>query len=150
MTRKELQDIAKDTEPMSSSPRMPTNPDGSIDYKRAYHKLARESLPKRKKKIEKLRAERDRMATLALEVIDEAGGFYPERLEPAVREAEKFDRTKSPDFTPKRSGDTWPVRDMLRKLADAADHLLLDHDCDAHGYEQVSTCVIKAREYLEE
>jgi hypothetical protein len=29
----------------------------------------------------------------------------------------------------------WPVHDLLRVLADAADHLLHDHDCDTHGWE---------------
>ena len=31
----------------------------------------------------------------------------------------------------------WPLADVLDKLAAAADHLLRDHDCDAHGYEGI-------------
>ena len=31
----------------------------------------------------------------------------------------------------------WPLLEVLRRLSDAADHLLRDHDCDAHGYEGV-------------
>lgn len=42
---------------------------------------------------------------------------------------------------------TWPLIDVLEKLAQAADHLLKDHDCDQHGYEEVEVCVAKAREY---
>ena len=41
----------------------------------------------------------------------------------------------------------WPVADVLRRLADAADHLLSDHDCDAHGWEGVGIARDKAREY---
>jgi hypothetical protein len=37
-----------------------------------------------------------------------------------------------------RVGTPWPLRDVLKKLADAADHLLSNHDCDLHGYEEVS------------
>jgi hypothetical protein len=31
----------------------------------------------------------------------------------------------------------WPLRDVLARLADAADHLLNDHDCDTHGHEEI-------------
>jgi hypothetical protein len=31
----------------------------------------------------------------------------------------------------------WPLGDVLTRLADAADHLLGDHGCDSHGYEEV-------------
>ena len=36
----------------------------------------------------------------------------------------------------------WTLRDVLHKLADAADHLLHHHDCDCHGYEEI----VEARE----
>jgi hypothetical protein len=39
-------------------------------------------------------------------------------------------------------GGAWPVHECLRVLADAADHLLLDHNCDDTGYE----CVMQARD----
>jgi hypothetical protein len=35
------------------------------------------------------------------------------------------------------SDGPWPLRDVLVKLADAADHLLNNHDCDGHGYEEI-------------
>lgn len=41
----------------------------------------------------------------------------------------------------------WPLSDVLTRLADAADHLLRDHDCDAHGWEGVTVARDKAREY---
>ncbi len=42
-------------------------------------------------------------------------------------------------------GEPWSVPDTLAKLADAADHLLKDHDCDAHGYEGVAAARDAAR-----
>ena len=32
----------------------------------------------------------------------------------------------------------WTVVDVLKKLADAADHLLHHHDCDCHGHEEIA------------
>ena len=31
----------------------------------------------------------------------------------------------------------WTVPDVLKKLADAADHLLQEHNCDCHGHEEI-------------
>jgi hypothetical protein len=31
----------------------------------------------------------------------------------------------------------WPLRDAVAKLVGAVDHLLTDHLCDGHGYEEV-------------
>ncbi len=31
----------------------------------------------------------------------------------------------------------WTVTDVLKRLADAADHLLLHHDCDCQGHEEI-------------
>lgn len=42
----------------------------------------------------------------------------------------------------------WPADDVLHMLANAADHLLGDHDCDAHGYEELLVCVERARELV--
>jgi hypothetical protein len=39
----------------------------------------------------------------------------------------------------------WPTKDVLARLADAADHLLRDHGCDAHGYEGVGAARDQAR-----
>lgn len=46
-------------------------------------------------------------------------------------------------------GDTpWPLDDVLERLADAAEHLLDAHSCDAHGYEKVQHAAKAAREYV--
>lgn len=39
----------------------------------------------------------------------------------------------------------WPATEILRRLADAADHLLGVHACDAHGYEGVTIARDEAR-----
>jgi hypothetical protein len=44
----------------------------------------------------------------------------------------------------------WSVIDTLRRLADAAEHLLDVHGCDAHGYEEVSGSVARARDYAQD
>lgn len=40
----------------------------------------------------------------------------------------------------------WPLVAVLRRLADAADHLLRVHDCDAQGWEGIGVARDKARE----
>lgn len=42
-------------------------------------------------------------------------------------------------------GTPWPVQDVLRRLADAADHLLRAHGCDVHGYEGITIAAQEAR-----
>lgn len=42
----------------------------------------------------------------------------------------------------------WPVREILRVLSNAADHLLLDHDCDADGHEEIALARDEARRIL--
>ncbi len=42
--------------------------------------------------------------------------------------------------------EPWPLRDVLTKLADAADILLRDHDYDGHGHEEIAVCRDRARE----
>lgn len=39
----------------------------------------------------------------------------------------------------------WPLHSVLKRLADAAEHLLHDHDCDNHGWEGVGYAVEAAR-----
>jgi hypothetical protein len=41
------------------------------------------------------------------------------------------------DLRRRMNGQPWSLRDVLARLADAADHLLDAHCCDAHGYEGV-------------
>jgi hypothetical protein len=45
-------------------------------------------------------------------------------------------------------GEPWPLRDVLVRLADAAEHLLRDHDCDTHGYEGIKEATQAARRIL--
>jgi hypothetical protein len=42
----------------------------------------------------------------------------------------------------------WPLFSVLKKLADAADHLLNEHSCDAHGYEEVGAARDSARRII--
>jgi hypothetical protein len=42
----------------------------------------------------------------------------------------------------------WPVDVVLAQLADAADHLLRAHDCDAQGHEGVRYAVVAARQHV--
>lgn len=44
----------------------------------------------------------------------------------------------------------YPLADVLTRLADAADHLLKAHDCDAHGYEGVGYARDAARRMAKE
>jgi hypothetical protein len=43
----------------------------------------------------------------------------------------------------------WPLYDVVAKLIEATEHLLNDHSCDRHGYEEFRTAVIKGKEYLD-
>lgn len=42
----------------------------------------------------------------------------------------------------------WTLKDILLKLTDATDHLLMDHGCDAHGYEEVNGAQREAKKLL--
>jgi len=41
----------------------------------------------------------------------------------------------------------WPLSEVLTRLADAADHLLRDHDCDTYGWEGITVARDAARRY---
>ncbi len=43
----------------------------------------------------------------------------------------------------------WPLRDVIAKLADAADHLMNHHCCDTDGWEEICTARDRARAFLE-
>jgi len=47
-----------------------------------------------------------------------------------------------------RLGFPWPLRDIVRSLANATEHLLNDHDCDAEGHEERRWNVRRARGWL--
>jgi hypothetical protein len=42
----------------------------------------------------------------------------------------------------------WSLTDVLTRLADAADHLLRDHNCDTHGWECIGLARDRAREIV--
>jgi hypothetical protein len=46
------------------------------------------------------------------------------------------------------TGEAWPLVDVLRKLAFAAEHLGVWHDCDHHGYEEIIAAKDAAYRYL--
>jgi len=41
--------------------------------------------------------------------------------------------------------EPWAALDVLRRLAVAGEHLLYEHDCDAHGYKAIGDCCLRAR-----
>jgi hypothetical protein len=49
-----------------------------------------------------------------------------------------------------RLGNEWSLPATLARLAGAANHLLRDHDCDAHGYEGVTSALRAAEAWLNE
>lgn len=42
----------------------------------------------------------------------------------------------------------WPPVDVVRKLVEATEHLLQDHSCDTHGYEEMNCAVEEAKKWL--
>ena len=63
---------------------------------------------------------------------------YLKALEAAAARLSQIEALDSP----------YPLRDILQILADAADHLLGDHSCDAHGYEGVGMARDHARRLI--
>lgn len=47
-----------------------------------------------------------------------------------------------------RMNAAWPLPEVVRKLVQAADHLLGHHSCDLHGYEEVQRAAAEARDWL--
>lgn len=43
---------------------------------------------------------------------------------------------------------SWPIHDVLWRLADAADHLLHHHNCDALGHEGIARARDAARDFV--
>lgn len=54
------------------------------------------------------------------------------------------------DPLPTRADSSWSTRAALRKLVQAGRHLLDDHQCDAHGYEEVRSAIKAAEAALSE
>ena len=70
----------------------PTAKEKRVDFSMEHYQMLRNTtVPKRTKEIKKLREARDRMALLALALIDEAGG-YPPNMEADVKQAEIYER----------------------------------------------------------
>jgi hypothetical protein len=73
-------------------------------------------------------------------------------------EGEHYVPASELEAAPKRVGELesiigndapWPLRDALMRLADGADHLLNDHSCDQHGYEELCQARDSARKIVE-
>lgn len=46
--------------------------------------------------------------------------------------------------------DTWPLTNVLAELAGWAQHFMTVHDCDCHGYEELSFLIPAARQHAAE
>jgi hypothetical protein len=83
----------------------------------------------------------ERAANLLDDAICEFGVENPAYISEAAQVLhDLLHRTTKPErvnVPPSEGLDTpWPLRDVLTKLIDATEHLLDDHDCDAHGHEE--------------
>lgn len=47
-------------------------------------------------------------------------------------------------------GEHWPLKDVLRKLVEWSEHLLNNHNCDCHGYEELQAAISAGKKYLEQ
>jgi hypothetical protein len=81
--------------------------------------------------------------TLVDEIIAAQRAAKAEAYSRADRLTEAFGKLRSA----MGHGQPWSVPATLRRLAEAAEHLLDAHGCDAHGYEEVSGSVQRARDY---
>lgn len=64
---------------------------------------------------------------------DERGALMVEAIRQRDRLAAALDAVLGQDRT-------WPARDVVVGLAKSVDHLLRDHDCDTHGWEETQRC----------
>ncbi len=64
---------------------------------------------------------------------------------------ERFVQECSPEAiaTADLNASPWPLPAIVWRLANAVDHLLHDHDCDAHGHEGVLYAMQAARSWLD-
>lgn len=64
-------------------------------------------------------------------------------------EGEPYERRPSEaTATADLNASSWPLHMVIWRLANAVDHLLHDHDCDAHGHEGVLYALQAARAWL--
>lgn len=112
--------------------------------------------------VERLRGERDELADecdRAKAIFDRGGrdglripdeiplhekvtGLYAERNDARADAAALRERLTRIE----RFDTPWPLRCVLERLIGAAEHLLRDHDCDAHGWEVVQPACAAAEE----
>jgi len=83
------------------------------------------------------------------------GDAYPQNGWPGVNAAlakyEAWRRAVETKAAPRdfmRLSTPWPLPDVLEKLLEATEHLLKDHDCDAHGHELFRRAVKVGRDIL--
>ena len=67
--------------------------------------------------------------------------WHQTKLAERTRELEEAKATLGND-TP------WPLGDVLARLIQGCEHLLIDHACDQHGYEALDHSVRAGRRYL--
>lgn len=72
-------------------------------------------------------------------------GKYVERAETAEMVKDAYQADADRLYRILGFDTPWPVVDVLEKLASAAEHLLNDHDCDGHGWEEIGAAVKAAR-----
>jgi len=91
------------------------------------------------KEFTRLRADNDRMSHEYAMWLAELEGPTPQELLEKIKLYEDSLAMATP----------WPLPDVLEVLTNAADHLLLDHDCDQHGYERVAAARDAGKKILE-
>lgn len=70
-------------------------------------------------------------------------------LRECYRAADQIRETRLSDL-PQSNDRPWPIRDVIAKLANAAGHLLKDHSCDGHGYEEIDHARNAAMAFLQD
>lgn len=45
--------------------------------------------------------------------------------------------------------EAWPLKDIIAKLIEATEHLLIGHNCDAHGWELFGGAARRGKEWLD-
>lgn len=70
-----------------------------------------------------------------------------DRLEAEIVRCDIEGHNKPPAYVPteEEMSAAWPPADVVSRLADGVAHLLHDHGCDTHGYEELGRCVTEGR-----